>query len=498
MHRLVLSTLGRERTAPLAARQQAGERLRIFSVGIGGLDLGMDRALARAQGQTLQFGAGALQAASALSTPTRAADEPEQPPAEARPREAWRQDPPSLPTVRLPPHGFDPTAADSRASNRIEKGVDETSSAEGEGAVTRSAWIRTLLDADGPEVRSRKIVLDNGKRAVRIERFERSRPLRYHLERRGEVLTAVRESDGAGPAPEDGAPALPEGVVSVHVFGSAPQDTPTVRVRLEFNQAGAGRQLEADFPRPVLQRLVMGRSVDLTPTQPMPLAPLPATLGQMRVVMLQLGAGLRARPWEADWRSVPGEEDPVRLGRAINRWSRQGPSESASAPAVVATASGRSVARWSAAPVPGDSATLVLPAEGFAGPAEGLRAMLAAAWSAGPVTETLPAEIDTRVVVMVSDEPPSGCASRLRGIAADPLMEGKLLAGWCLAGDLRPDLPAALLDDSGLAGFGVATSSIVDLRRSVDELAAFAAALSSPSNVDRRIEQIDGPFLWFF
>src|SRR3989304_922951 len=50
MHRLVLSTLDRERSAALTARRQGGEELRVFSVGIGGLALGMGQGLGRAEG----------------------------------------------------------------------------------------------------------------------------------------------------------------------------------------------------------------------------------------------------------------------------------------------------------------------------------------------------------------------------------------------------------------------------------------------------------------
>ena len=57
MHQLVLSTLERERRDDLVRRWSGGDQPRIFSVGIGGLDLGMGQAVTRARGRSLQLGA---------------------------------------------------------------------------------------------------------------------------------------------------------------------------------------------------------------------------------------------------------------------------------------------------------------------------------------------------------------------------------------------------------------------------------------------------------
>jgi hypothetical protein len=141
---------------------------------------------------------------------------------------------------------------------------------------------------------------------------------------------------------------------------------------------------------------------------------------------------------------------------------------------------------------------LLLPSDAFAGRSGELRAALAAAWSVGPVVDALPETVDASMVVTVSDDPPGRCASRIQGLADDPAMEGKLLAAWCLAGAMRPDVPAGVVTSGRLAGLGVASSTLVDRRHSVDVLAAFDRALASPLNADSRIERLEGPFLWFF
>ena len=51
MHETVLGTLEMSRRRSVGERMRAGEKLRIFSVGIGGLDLGMGSVVSRAGGR---------------------------------------------------------------------------------------------------------------------------------------------------------------------------------------------------------------------------------------------------------------------------------------------------------------------------------------------------------------------------------------------------------------------------------------------------------------
>ena len=182
----------------------------------------------------------------------------------------------------------------------------------------------------------------------------------------------------------------------------------------------------------------------------------------------------------------------------MNAWSRQGPPDKAGPPAVVGVDLGSSATRWSDAPRAAPSAVLLLPPDGFVGRSSALREELAAVWTVGPVVDALPDGLEATLVVAVSDEPPGLCGSRVQDLAGQPVMEGKLLAAWCLAGGMRPDVPAGVVAGGKLAGLGVASSTLVDRRRTIEDLAAFGRSLASPLNEGGRVEQLDGPFLWFF
>ena len=134
MHQTVLATLEPDKRDELAARQQAGEQLRVFSVGIGGLDLGMGQVVARASGRSLTLGGGGPQLASRRERPV----EHPRGGRGAMPavREEWRVDPPLLPNVLLPDHGL--------GVGFLEKEVTE-----------QRASVSVLLGADSPEPVSR-------------------------------------------------------------------------------------------------------------------------------------------------------------------------------------------------------------------------------------------------------------------------------------------------------------------------------------------------------
>ena len=76
-------------------------------------------------------------------------------------------------------------------------------------------------------------------------------------------------------------------------------------------------------------------------------------------------------------------------------------------------------------------------------------------------------------------------------------MKGKLLAGWSLAGPVRDDLAAWILESTAVAGVGIAEDSVVSRRAAPQRLKAILQALES-SGADDRVESIPGPFLWHF
>jgi hypothetical protein len=257
-----------------------------------------------------------------------------------------------------------------------------------------------------------------------------------------------------------------------------------------------GTPLAAQIPRITLQRLVMGRGVDLTPQRPLPgLSPLPDALGDVRSVLVLQRPERTRPPWEAGRSAIPGEEDASRLADALRRWwsAEETMGEVAVA---VGTDAALSPSRLSEAPLPDGKASLILPEDGFPPPRSALRDAIAAEWTAGAVTASLPSKPAT-LVVLVSGESPTLLAERLRTLSRDPATKGKLLAVYSLGGPVRVDLPASLLLDGNLAGVGVAIASPVGIDRVVEEMGAISRALGEGGG-KVRVERLPGPFLWFY
>lgn len=507
MHQLVLSNVSEEERASLLARHDAGQRLRVFSVGIGGLDLGMSQALGRASrgGGKLRWDATLASETPAPAPGAQASPGPSPSPSRRgggspvqAPREEWREDPDLLPEVVLPAHGL--AACAGREAPCEFGGARLSRGSEGEGEA-RVSFTHDVMVVDGPNPSSRKLILDPSGRARTIERLESHHWIRYRFTSDASRLQAVlAEPDSRQPAPPAVAEALPGLVVmevGVPLAGDDPAAragaTPTLRVSL---RAAGAPALVADVPRALLQRLVLGRELDLAPDRPLTgLAPLPDALGKVgAVIVMQEPEGTRP-PWDGGGVSIPGEEDAARVAAALAAWWAADDGTRGIAVAV-GTDAARSPERRRQAPPPGKKSVLILPEDGFHPPRAGLRNRLAAAWSVGPVVADLP-EKPTPLVVLVSGEPPGALGERARRMARDPRMKGKLLAIHSLLGPVRPDLPASLLADGNLAGVGVAVASTVgsnDVVSDVERLSAATAASSSTS----RIELVASRFVWFY
>jgi hypothetical protein len=256
--------------------------------------------------------------------------------------------------------------------------------------------------------------------------------------------------------------------------------------------------LAADFPRPLLQRVVTGRVADLTPGRQLSgFDPLPQRLGEVETVMCLALPAQRQPPWEIGTVDVVGEEDPIQLCGALRDWWTDAASGTVRRGAVVGTAPEEATLRWLAAPRPA-AATLVLPAAGFPQGAGALRTGLEQAWQAGPVVGDLSEAPQGELVVLISAEPPGLFAARLRELARSPALEGKLLAAWSLSGPVRQDLPASLLAEGKLAGLGLAEAGVVERRWVVGSLGALSRALAAAGESAPRVERLPGPFTWFF
>jgi hypothetical protein len=472
----------------------------MFSVGIGGLDLGMGPVVARARGRRVALAGGGSGLASPDAGPSGAPGA-RRPAADREAREAWRSDPRGLPRAVLPDHGLGRGAltgplAREFGHHRIEVGRGEAP----EGAGAAASWVLAVYGADSPDVRSRRTFLEAGGRAARFERVEEQRILHYEFERNDERLVA-RLADRARAPQSAGTPTgrqLPPGLALLHVAGrgDGPIESPGVVLRLESWGGRGTRNLEAEFPRPLLQRLVRGREIDRTPEQPLPgLSPLPEALGEVRNLMVLPAAGRWRPPWKGGWPLLGGEEDPLRLGRALGAWWAGG--QAASPSAVVGVDADHSPERWASAPRPRDGALLLLPREGFVGPLAAWRKSLVEAWGPSRVVDDLPDDTRATLVLLVSAEPPGSFGTRLRELARDERMRGRLLAAWSLAGPVREDLPGSLIEEGQIAGFGLAEHSLVSRRRTAETIRALRDVLTAATD-ELRAEQLPGPFLWYF
>jgi hypothetical protein len=147
-----------------------------------------------------------------------------------------------------------------------------------------------------------------------------------------------------------------------------------------------------------------------------------------------------------------------------------------------------SPARWASAPLLDGTLAVVAQENAFPAQAEALRAGLLG----------LPGGTGARIVVIVSAEAPGVLGRRLRALAADPAYAGRILAVASLGGPLRADFPASLLGEGRLAALGLYDVGPVGLSKSIAEIARFARAAASDASKGRRVEDLPGPFTWFY
>ena len=475
MHALVLGTIPSDRREALVAREKAGERIRVFSVSIGGLDLGMDSALERAsrRAQTGLFGTAASRTGSAPPTrrPRVVAMRPA--PVVAEPRK-----PATLPPGPvLPDHG----------------GRREVTESGTPGTPGPTVW--ELSGADGPWPQGKRLFVDRAAdRALSFERLEDGRLLRYGFEIDGDRLRAtVTAAPGPPPAtPTEGRGALSKGLALLEVVSSSTdRSAETVGVRMTFGD----RSIVAPLSRSMLQRLALGPSLDPGRADLPGLSPLPDEVGAIDRVMVALDPWQLRPPWDANPPAVPGEEDPLRIAAELQEWwdARSGESRPAVAVGVDAV---RSPPRWDAAPPPGKSGVLVLPEDAFPGLARRFREPLEKAWTAGDVVAALPSKLP-KLVVLASGEAPALLGARVRRLASRPEMKDRFLAVVSLSGEIRTDLAASLASEGHLASLGVASFSPVGLSETVSEIEAMSIALAQSAK-DTRIEEMSTAFVWFY
>jgi hypothetical protein len=363
---------------------------------------------------------------------------------------------------------------------------------------TTAHWDEVVLAMEGPEVRARRRTADPSGQSPVFVRLEDERFLSYRFERAGTSLratAAVSAVQGAAlgePAgPADAAPSLSAALIAMEILHPVELPDPgarveptSVNVRLRVT---GGRERVAAVPRAVLQRLVRGREIDLTPDRPLPgFTPVADVLGTSAAMLVFQSPDETRAPWSAPVTPRPGEEDGARIARALTRWW----SADASSPAraIVGTDRATSAPRWERAPRL-DGVVSVLPPEcPVAAQATLVRAGL----------DGLSSNAAGKLVVLVSAESPGVLGKRLRALALDPALAGKTLAVASLGGPLRSDLPASLLQDGRLAALGVYDAGPVGQSRSVEEVARFVRSAVSATAKGRRVEELAGPFTWYY
>lgn len=461
MHQLVLGTLSGAARQQVQAKIDGGAKLRVLSLGIGGLDLGMGQVVRRAQQRSVGLRPGAARVTATSATPT----------ARIAVQETWKLAKSALPIAPLPPHGKN-------------------------AAQTTAIGTRVLLAGDSSEARSRLLNTNPAGKIYAVERYEDQRFVRYAFDRLETNAVGTHLSDATSMTPP--APGIvvapTAGMASLELFHD-PVDTsekPQVRVRLA---ASGGKNLEAPLPRALLERLVLGRDADLTPSKPLgALAPLPPALGDPKVLMVIDDERAVLPPWEVERPVLPGEEEPVTIARALNAWWAGDPA-TASLRAVVGVDRAASPARYAAAPRPDTKALLYAPTEAFPGATASWRAMFVDAWPASNVVTTLPKKAPS-LVVLVSAEAPAQLGLRVRALSQDPALKGALLAVLSLNGSLRRDLPARWIGAGNLAGVGVYEGLPVGVPQLAGQIGALAKGLAATAAMN--VERLPGPLLWYF
>jgi hypothetical protein len=366
---------------------------------------------------------------------------------------------------------------------------------EGGSPVT---WQESVLGMEGAEVRARRLIADPAGGATVFQRVEDERFISYRFEGGANALRAL---PSAAPIPSE---LMPPPVASSATPGAAPPalvlmdlvpvagdpatadgaEPPAIPIRL---RGGDGRERVASIPRALLQRLVRGRELDMTPDRALAaFTPASAVLGASRGLMVLASPDETRAPWSGPIPLRPGEEDAARLAAALTRWwSADGTS---SGSAVVGVDPIASPARWAkAAPLDGTIA-LLAPEDAFPWPARTLRSSL----------DKIAAQPAAKLVLVVSAESPGVLGKRLRQLATDPQLDGKSLAVVSCGGPLRGDLPASLLAEGHLAAIGIYEAGPVGLTKSLALVSGWADAAIGEAAKGRRAEEVAGPFTWFY
>ncbi|MDQ7006823.1 MAG: hypothetical protein Q9Q40_06290 [Acidobacteriota bacterium] len=472
LHRLSLATVGETARQRLLARDQAGEKLRVFSLSIGGLDLDFSRALATARSVSMGLGRAVARPTPSPAVARGPAGRP--PPAEKAEQRSWLDLPDALEAPVMPAHGAG-VPGSSRFRSRRQAAVEARRGLSEVDLLPSSPW-RHL----------RRLELEAGGRLGAILRIESGRSLHYRLARLRGKLSARQLPWPAGPR---WGPALSAPGPGVVVGRLQPAPRPG-GLRLEIPRPGEEPGWVELGPASA-RRLLLGPEVDLAPpgTGVPSLVPPGGPLAGLRSLLLELPPRL-LDPLGPGAAPLPPVLDPLRVAPALSRWW----AGTGSSVAVLVRGK-NGLARRQALRATGSLPALLLPAEGLVGPAAAFGERLAGAWE-GPVHRGgLPAKVEP-VVLFVSADPPGRAWEQVQAIARQRSMKGRALAVLTLSGASAPGVAPRVVQAGSLAGLGVASRQPGDEAMLIDELLDWARALSTGEGGPP--EGAGGPFTWLY
>ncbi len=437
---------------------------RLFSLGIGGIDLGLGRSLRRALGSA---GGGSLTLAKAgkssrsRSVPkisrSATASVIDVPAAET----TWSAGPLSV----IPDYG-------SRGSRRHSVTVQKT--------MTLEQYHPDTLDA-----RIRVLERDDRGQLVRIARREAEQRWSYRFVVDGKQLRARTVAPPAfGETPSrTSVDLLPDGIAAMNLREADDEEGEST-LWIDLHR-GASTIRSAPMTARVLHRLLLGPGALSEREQSLPgWEPAPRELIAADAVVVWNSPEDRQLDWLPAARRF-GEAVPARLARGLNL--------RLDAPVVIGMEGRASLDRLMAARKVPKRVPLVLPRDAFPFPHEGLREKLAAAWTAGPVLDAMPERVPD-VLVLAAAESGGRFGERIASARAGD-KEGSLLV-WNLTETPRTDRLHSWREQGGWNSLALAEGGVLQAREAAQKLGELSRSIQQGRGMP--VFTLRGPLLWYY
>jgi hypothetical protein len=463
MHRAVLSSLDADERQRLLERRDREGTPRLFSLGIGGIDLGLGRSMQRALGSA---GGGSLSLVGAKASRPRSA------PVASRSATTTIVDLP----VAVPPRTAGPQSVipsyGSEPSLRHSVTVRE--------AMTLEQYHPDTLDS-----RIRILERDDRGRVVRITRREAEQRWSYLFLVDGKRMRARAAAPPAfGESPvRASVDVLPDRIAAMTLREAADEEGATT-LWIDLHR-GESAVRSAEMTARVLRRILLGPEAPTERQQSLPgWEPPPRELIDADAVVIW---GSR-EDGQADWLPAPrrfGEAIPGRLARGLNL--------RLDSPVVIGMDGERSLDRLTKAHMVPKRVPLVLPRDAFPFPHEDLRAKLAAAWTAGPVLDAMP-DRAPELLVLAGAESGSRFGERIAEARAGD-RHGSLLV-WNLTETPRTDRLHGWREQGGWNSLALAEGGVLQVREAERRFAELSRSMQQTRG--EPVFTLGDSFLWYY